>query len=75
MKRLPQHLNIASSKTAELKWDGILCLIYSIMYMGIFPCLVVIFIKGNKFYDFLFVSLDNIILPHRTFTVKNLLKS
>ena len=53
---------------------GISGLISSLTCMGIFPCLAAIFTKGYKYYDFLFASLDNIILPNQTFTVKNLLK-
>ena len=57
------------------QWDGISGLVSSLTCMGIFPCLASIFTKGYKYYDFLFVSLDNKILPNGTFTVKNLFKS
>ena len=43
--------------------------------MDLFPCLAAIFTKEYKYYDFLFASLDNIILPNGTLTVKNLFKS
>ena len=39
--------------------------------MGLFPCLAAIFTKGYKYHDFLFASLDNIILPNGTFTANS----